>query len=382
MPAAQLRLRRLSLSRFRSYRSLVWQPSSSISVITGPNGAGKTNLLEAVSLLAPGRGLRGARIGEWARIGPDGDGTWAIAGRLQHPLEGPLEIGTGSAPEGREARRVFRLEGRPASQTTVGKHVAIVWLTPEMARLLQEGAAERRRFLDRLAYALDPGHARELAAFEAAMTARNRLLATPAPDRAWLSGLEDAMARHGVAVAAARRQWVAALVRILPEAAPGLPNMELSLACPISERLAAEPALAVEEWLAAQLAASRAADRNAGGAGLGVHRGDLVIRLGPAGMPANRGSTGEQKVALLSLVLAQTLLIAERRGVAPLLLLDEPLAGLDGAHRSTLFAILASFSAQVLLTGTEAEPFYPLARQAEFLRAGSGLLYAAPRADL
>ncbi len=376
MPAAQLRLQRLSLRRFRSYGSLTWHPDGPISVITGPNGAGKTNLLEAVSLLSPGRGLRGARIGDFARIGSEGDGTWAVAGRLRHPIEGALEIATGRAPDGPAERRVFRLDGRPAPQAAATTRVAMAWLTPEMGRLFQEGAAERRRFLDRLVYALEAGHARELAAYEAAMTRRNRLLTEPQPDPAWLAGLEDAMARHGVAVAAARGLLVAGLARVLPGAAPGFPALDLALACPVGERLASRPALAVEEWLAEQLAVRRRADREAGGAGLGVHRSDLIMRIQPGGVPVNRGSTGEQKAVLLSLVLAQAALLAERRGYAPLVLLDEALASLDGVRRSALLAILAASRCQVLLTGTESEPFRPLAPQAEFLRAGGGRLVA------
>ncbi|MGH7066248.1 MAG: DNA replication/repair protein RecF [Acetobacteraceae bacterium] len=374
MPAAQLRLQRLALHQFRSYASLVWHPDRRISVITGPNGAGKTNLLEAVSLLGPGRGLRGARVAEFSRFGPDGDGTWAVAGRFQHPIEGLLEIATGTAAEGLPERRIFRLDGRPVAQAAAARRIAVAWLTPEMGRLFQEGAAARRRFLDRLVYSLEPGHARELAGFEAAMTRRNRLLAGPAPDPAWLAGLEEAMARHGVAVAAARRLLTIALTRVLPAAAPGFPGIELTLAGAISERLASHPALAVEEWLAWQLAARRPADKEAGGASLGVHRSDLIVRIGAMGMPANRASTGEQKVLLLSLVLAEAALLAERYGFAPLLLLDEPLANLDGARRAALFAILAAMNSQVLLTGTDAEPFRPLASQAEFLRAGASRL--------
>lgn len=374
MPAAELRLQRLALHHFRSYASLVWHPGRRISVITGPNGAGKTNLLEAVSLLGPGRGLRGARVAEFSRIGPDGDGTWAVVGRLLHPIEGVLEIATGTGVEGPPERRTFRLDGRPVAQIAAARRIAMAWLIPEMGRLFQEGAAVRRRFLDRLVYSLEPGHARELAAFEAAMTRRNRLLADPRPDPAWLAGLEEAMARHGVAVAAARRLLTIELQRVLPQAAPGFPAIALTLASEIGERLANHPALAVEEWLAQQLAARRAADREAGGASLGVHRSDLIVRIGPMGMPANRASTGEQKVLLLSLVLAEAALLVERYGFAPLLLLDEPLANLDGARRAALFAILAAGNSQVMLTGTDAEPFRPLAPAAEFLRAGAGRL--------
>jgi len=372
MAKAALRLQRLTLSHFRNYCGLAWQPAAPISVITGPNGTGKTNLLEAVSLLAPGRGLRGARLGELAETGPGGDGTWAVAGRFAHPTEGLLDVATGTAPDGSTERRAFRLDGQPASQSALRRRIAMVWLTPEMAGLFQEGAAGRRRFLDRLVYALEPGHARELAAYETAMSGRNRLLAEAAPDTAWLAGLEDSMARHAVAVAAARRLVAAGLARVLPEVAPGLPAVGLMLACPIAERLAEAPALAVEEWLAGELAARRPADRQAGGAKLGVHRSDLSMRILPGGMPASRASTGEQKALLLSVVLAQAALVAERRGFAPLLLLDEPVASLDAERRRALLAILAAGGLQVLMTGAEAELFRGLGAKAEFLPPAGG----------
>ena len=182
------------------------------------------------------------------------------------------------------------------------------------------------------------------------------------------------MARHAVAVAAARSLLVKRLVRVLPEAAPGLPSLQLELVCPIAERLRGWPALAVEEWLAASLAARRQADGEAGGAGLGVHRSDLAIAGGPNGTPAAIASTGEQKALLLSVVLAHAALIAEYRGFAPLLLLDEAAVHLDPERRAALLAILAASSAQILLTGTDAEPFRSLGEAAEVLRAGGGQL--------
>ncbi|MDA8052030.1 MAG: DNA replication/repair protein RecF [Rhodospirillales bacterium] len=376
MPADALRLRRLTLSGFRSYARLTWQPAAPISVITGPNGAGKTNLLEAVSLLAPSRGLRAARLAELARVGPGADGCWAVAGRFEHPLHGLVEVATGTAPDGPAERRLFRLDGEPVSQAVVGARIALVWLTPEMGRMFQEGPAGRRRFLDRLVYALEPGHARELAAYETAMSGRNRLLAGPTADPAWLTGLEEAMARHGVAVAAARAIMAARLTQVLREAAPGLPLIGITLHCPIAERLAGRPALVVEEWMAEQLAARRQADRLAGGAGLGVHRSDLVMRALPSGMPANRCSTGEQKALLLSVVLAHAALVVERRGFAPVLLLDEAAASLDAERRAALLAILATGVSQALMTGTEAEPFRWLGARAEFLRVADGHLVA------
>ncbi len=373
MPPA-LCLRRISLQAFRNYDALTWQPTARISVITGPNGAGKTNLLEAVSLLAPGRGLRGARLGELARRAPGSNGYWAVAGRFEHPWHGTVEIATGRPPEGPIERRVLRLDGQPTSQAAIIDRVAMVWLTPEMARLFQEGPAGRRRFLDRLVYALEPLHARELAAYETAMSERNRLLARPDSDPAWLAGTEDSMARHGVAVAASRKLMLARLGQILPEAAPGLPVVELTLACPISERLEREPALAVEEWLAGALAEHRPADRAAGGAILGVHRSDLAIRDRANGASATRASTGQQKALLLAIMLAHAALVAQRRGFLPLLLLDEPAVHLDTARRAALLAILAGHEAQILLTGTDAEPYQPLAGRVEMLHVSEGRL--------
>ncbi len=376
-----LRLRRIALRAFRNYDALAWQPGAPISIITGPNGAGKTNLLEAVSLLAPGRGLRGARLGELARRSPGTDGRWAVAGRFEHPWQGTVEVATGTLPEGPTERRVLRLDGQPASQAAIADRVVMVWLTPEMARLFFEGPAGRRRFLDRLVYALEPGHARELAAHEAAMSGRNRLLARPDADPAWLAGIEESMARHAVAVAASRNLVLARLRRVLPAAAPGLPIAELALSCPIGGRLEGEPALAVEEWLARALASRRAADRATGGAGLGVHRSDLAIRDAASGGAAVRASTGQQKALLLSVVLAHAALVAERRGFAPLLLLDEPAVHLDAARRAALLAILAGHDAQILLTGTDAEPFRPLGGRAEMLRVGEGRLATLDRLE-
>ena len=375
--AAGLRLARLSLTDFRSYHGLTWRPRGRMHLLFGPNGSGKTNLLEAVSLLVPGRGLRGARVADLPRRGAP---VWAVAGRFETP-DGPMDIGTGSAPdgrgEGRGERRAFRLDGAaPRSQAEVATRVAAVWLTPQMDRLFQEAAGGRRRFLDRLVYALEPGHAREVAAHDTAMAGRNRLLAEGRGDAAWLAGLEDSMARHAVAATAARMGLAARLNAAPP--AGGFPAARMALECPIAARLETEPALAVEDWLRAELAAGRGGDAAAGSARVGAHRSDMRLEDAESGLPAALASTGQQKALLIGVVLAHAALLAEARGFAPLLLLDEPAVHLDAGRRAALFAALAGLPAQVFITGTDSEPFRPLAGLAEGLRAGGGELAADP----
>lgn len=369
-----LRLARLALTDFRSWASLTWQPRGRLSVIVGANGAGKTNLLEAISLLVPGRGLRGARLAEVVRAGSM---AWAVAARLETP-EGPLDLGTGTPPgeTGRE-RRVFLLDGAPArSQAEIAARVAMVWLTPQMDRLFQESASGRRRFLDRLVWALDPAHARSIAAHDHAMASRNRLLAEGRAEDAWLAGIEDAMARHAVAAAVARRNLVARLNAV--PAPPDFPAARMILRDPVAERLDCAPALEVEDWLRTALAAARPQDRAAGGAALGAHRADMELEMAATGLPAARASTGEQHAMLVSVVLAHAALIARLRGFAPLLLLDEPATHLDEARRRALFAALAALPGQVLMTGPEAAVFAPLAGIAEILRAEKGKLRPEP----
>ena len=373
---ASVALVRLTLTEFRNYAALTWRPEGRVAVFYGPNGSGKTNLLEAVSLLVPGRGLRGARLADLVRRGGSG---WAVAGRFVTP-RGDLTIGTGTPPEGPADRRVFRLDGTaPRSQAEIAARVSAVWLTPQMDRLFQEGASGRRRFLDRLVYALEPGHAREVAAHDTAMAQRNRLLAEGGADAAWLAGLEDAMARHAVAATAARAALVARL-NAAPQAgvAGAFPAARLSLSCPIAERLAGGPALAVEDWLRAALEAGRAADARAGSAALGAHRADMGLADAASGLAAALASTGQQKALLIGVVLGHAALLSESRGAAPLLLLDEPAVHLDPARRQALFDALRALPAQVLLTGTDRETFLPLRGVAEAMRTGGDTLVRDP----
>ena len=370
-----LTLDRLSLTDFRNYRELVWRRPARISVLTGPNGSGKTNLLEALSLLVPGRGLRSARLVDLPRLGSP---HWAVAARLTHAGD-PFEIGTGTTSQVAAGRRVFRLDGQPArNRAAVAEHLCAVWLTPQMDRLFVEGLSGRRRFLDRLVLALEPDHARQVAAHDEALQGRRRLLQGGATDPAWLAGLEHSQARHAVAVSAARRSLVARMnaQNDTPghRDTQGFPPAFMALDCPIAARLETEPALAVEDWLRRALEASRRTDAAAGSSVLGAHRADLRLSDLGTGLPAALGSTGQQKALLIGVVLSHAALIAAARGEAPLLLLDEPLVHLDVSHRAALFRALLELPAPVLLTGTDPEPFAPLADDAEILGVEAGKL--------
>jgi DNA replication and repair protein RecF len=338
------RLTRLDLTDFRNYAALNWRPAARISVISGPNGSGKTNLLEAISLLGPGRGLRQARVAEFPRLRPDGGTSWAVAARVRTPdLAEPLIIGTGSGAEAGD-RRVVRLDRAPATQAELAAHIAISWITPQMDRLFGESPSGRRRFLDRMVWALDPAHAHEVAAHDAAMS------------------------RHAVAATAGRRALVSRLNALLAAGAVApFPAARLSLLCPIAERLAQAPALAVEDWLRAALAAARSGDAAAGTASLGAHRADFGLADLESGRPAALASTGQQKALLLGVVLGHAMVIGEARGFAPWLLLDEPLVHLDEGHRAALLEALLRLPAQVFLTGVDAAPFALLRNRADFI---------------
>ncbi|HEX8301708.1 DNA replication/repair protein RecF [Sphingomonas sp.] len=351
---------RLVLTDFRNHADAVIAPGGGFVVLTGENGAGKTNVLEAVSLLAPGRGLRRAALSEMARQGGGGD--FGVAAELG----AAVNIGTGTQPDAPD-RRLVRVNGAPAAAAALAEWVTVLWLTPAMDRLFVEGPGERRRFLDRLSLALAPGHAHHATRYEAAMRQRNRLLAADAPaDPDWLAALEVRMAEHGAAIDAARRE----AVTLLDARLAGQPD-----------GVFARAGLSLQGWqgdavqLAHELAGGRRRDAAAGRALAGPHRADLVVtHLGKA-QPAHLCSTGEQKALLLGLVLAHAELVAERIGRAPILLLDEVAAHLDPGRRAALFERLAG-AGQVWMTGTESELFDAVPGEATRYEVANGQMLA------
>lgn len=322
---------RLVLTDYRNHAALSLNAGPGFVVLTGPNGAGKTNVLEALSLLAPGRGLRRAALAEIARR--DGPGGFAVAAALSDGLQ----LATGTDPTKPE-RRIVRIQSAPAPATALAERMTMLWLTPTMDRLFTEPASERRRFLDRLTLALHPRHAVHANRYEAAMRARNRLLAEGSRDAAWLTALEQQLAEYGREIHAARAETVELLDARLKDRAEGFANPSLSLDGGPAD--------------AAELARDRARDAAAGRTLSGPHRSDLSVTHVEKDGPAAAASTGEQKALLLEIVLAHAGLVAERAGRAPILLLDEVAAHLDPARRAALFARLAGIG-QVWMTGTE-----------------------------
>jgi DNA replication and repair protein RecF len=383
-PASKLAVTRLTLTRFRCYEGARLNADTRPVVLTGPNGAGKTNLLEAVSFLSPGRGLRRAKLADVERIGAPaeaGQGSvqevgWAVAARVETPF-GPVDIGTGRdvTSEGPSERRLVRIDGHPVrGQIALAEHVALTWLTPQMDRLFIEGAGGRRRFLDRLVFGFDPAHAGRLSRYEHALRERGRLLRDGCRDDAWLSALEDEMATSGVAVAAARRDMVARLQQACEQAVGPFPRADLAVTGTVEDWLDEQPALAAEDDLRRRLADSRRFDGHGStsssgeGGTVGPHRSDLSVRHRTKNMPAEVCSTGEQKALLIAIILANARLMAAERGQPPLILLDEVAAHLDAERRTALFGEILDLGAQAWLTGTDSAVFAELGDAANFFR--------------
>ena len=366
-------VKRLTLTDFRCYHHQRLDLGQAPVVLTGPNGAGKTNLLEGLSFLVPGRGLRRARLGDVARRDPAGRAPaprpWGVAAVLRTPI-GEVEIGTAyeAATEGGRDKRIVKVDGEIAkNQAALAEHASALWLTPQMDRLFLEGPGARRRFLDRLVFDTDPAHAGRVNAYDHAQRERLALL-RDGGDGDWLATLEDTMSTRGVAVAAARLDVVRRLARHLGGSGgtDGFPSAEITAMGEIETWLGEGPALAVEDRFRARLAAERGRDATEGRARTGPHRGDLAVRHLGNGQTAAECSTGEQKALLVALVLATARMRANEQGTAPLLLLDEIAAHLDARRLAALFDEITRLGAQVWMTGTDDALFRPLAGRAQF----------------
>lgn len=357
-------VRSLALSHFRNYHAARFEidPSRSV-VLVGPNGAGKTNMLEAVSLLTPGRGLRRASLGDMDNS--EDHACWGVSAEVEG-LQGVVQVGTGRDPEAGEEsnKRIVRMDGKNArAQSELAKVFAVLWLTPQMDNLFIEGGTERRKFLDRLVYSFDDEHASRVNAYESAMRERNRLLAQGRADPLWLGALEHKMAEHGVAITVARQQAVEGVMVAMAKADHHFPKASITLAGTVEQLLAEQSALQAEETFRAMLARGREADAQAGRALAGVHRSQFEVLHEQKNMQAERCSTGEQKALLVSIILAQANAGATWHGRIPVLLLDEVATHLDINRRRTLYDALQDTGAQCWLTGTDADTFEGLTAQ-------------------
>ncbi|WP_319533249.1 DNA replication/repair protein RecF [uncultured Cohaesibacter sp.] len=384
-PVDRVSVRSVSLVDYRNYASLSLSLSGQHVVLTGANGSGKTNLLEAISFLSPGRGLRRVAYPEIAREGASG--SWAVSVSLDTPF-GPTKLGTGlqPGPDGALQRRI-RVNGAPAkSAESLGDHVSVIWLTPQMDSHFTGAASERRKWLDRMVLAIDKTHGTRVNAFEKAMRQRNRLLEEAPHEGVWLDGLEAQMAEYGSAIATARAELVSLLNRSLTllhgdDATSAFPNALVDLDGTLEAEAFSRPAVESEEHYRALLQRMRSRDRGAGRTLEGPHRSDLIVRHGPKDMPAAKCSTGEQKALLLGIVLAHAHLVAERCGRTPLVLLDEVAAHLDASRRLALFDLLDRLGCQAWVTGTDDAVFAPLGVRADRFHVENGIVTPIPVVD-
>ena len=373
MPA---RIHRLTLTNFRNYRAATLEADLRPIVLYGPNGAGKTNLIEAISFLAPGRGLRRATLEEVAFH--EGDGSWAVAAEVEGAL-GLATLGTGieRAPEdGAPVQRKCRIDRESvASAAAFADHLRVVWLVPAMDSLFVGAPSERRRFLDRLALAVDAEHSSRVNALERALRSRNRLLEEARPDPHWLDAVEHETAELAVAVAGLRAEALHRLDSVLASRqGSDFPPVEIALDGWMEKLLPAHPAIEIEERYRAVLRDNRGRDAAAGRTLDGPHLTDLLVVYRQKGIAAADASTGEQKALLIGLVLAHARLITEMTGSAPVLLLDEVVAHLDPARRAALHGELAELGAQVWMTGADPALFAEIKDDAAMIEVNAGRL--------
>ncbi len=371
-----LHLTSLSLNSFRNYVAARIEVSAAPVVLTGRNGAGKTNILEAISLLTPGRGIRRAKLSD-IDSKQMGILPWAVAANVVG-MQGEARLGTGrdaeSADEG--DKRVIKIDGRVSKgQAELARHLAMIWLTPQMEQLFQEGASAGRKFLDRLVYSFDADHASRINEYEYAMRERNKLLQNYRADGQWLDALEQTMAETGAAIAQARLACVEHINLAIRASTLSFPKAHLRIGGRVENLLASEvPAVQVEEAFKEALRLARREDAGAGRTLAGIHRSELEVIHIIKQMPAQNCSTGEQKALLLSIVLAQARAGAQWRGVVPVLLLDEVVAHLDATRRLELFEEICQIGAQTWMTGTDAALFAGLEGIAQYYNVENGTL--------
>ena len=365
-------LSRLRLNAFRNYTSAALDLDGRHLVLTGPNGAGKTNLLEAVSLLSPGRGLRRATFDTLGNQASDQP--WALAATIEAP-EGPVDIGTGAADDGGRRVRINGANARTIEE--MSDYLRLLWLTPSMDGLFTGPASDRRRFLDRLVTTLIPSHSAAVADYEKAMRQRNRLLEDNA-DPLWLNALEAEMAAHAAALHFARADAIAHLQHRIGESLEdqAFPAAQLALTPLFEDRHEPASSPALEAELKSIWAGSRSVDRAAGRTIAGPHRVDFEVLYAQKHMPAALGSTGEQKALLVGLILAHARLVKARTGITPFLLLDEIAAHLDPDRRAALFAALDALATQCLMTGTDPMLFEALGDGAQRITVRDGRVNA------
>lgn len=371
---ARARVTRLVLKDFRSYLELAVETDAALVAMSGENGAGKTNILEALSLFTPGRGLRRAELAEMAR---DDCGRFSVFLALRRGLDAEHRLGVGLAgAPGERATRVCRIDGADVgSPAAFAEYLRLVWLTPDLDGLFRGPAGDRRRFLDRLVLAVDPAHGGRVNALERATRQRNRLLEDPGAERRWLDAIEREIAEIAIAVAAARRETVERLggliARERDDSSP-FPHADLALEGEVDALVAGAAAVDAEDSYRRTLREGRARDAAAGRTLFGPQSSDLRVRHGPKDIAAETGSTGEQKALLIGLVLAHARLVRVMTGIAPIVLLDEVAAHLDPRRRAALYGALDALGGQVWMTGADPALFDDLPAGALHLRVEPG----------
>jgi DNA replication and repair protein RecF len=369
---AARRVTRLALQDFRSYAALSIQTDADIVALSGENGVGKTNILEAISLFTPGRGLRRADLADMIRHGAE---RFSVFAQILTD-GGDHALGTGLAPGEGRAARICRIDGaNAASPASFAEYLRLVWLTPDLDGLFRGPAGDRRRFLDRLVLAVDSEHGARVNALERATRSRNRLLEDRGSDPRWLDAVEREVAEMGIAVVAARSETAARLHRLIAESrddASPFPFATLALAGELDSLVASLPAVDAEDRYRALLRENRNRDRAAGRTLIGPQASDLLVRHGPKDIAADLASTGEQKALLIGLVLAHARLVFTMTGIAPIVLLDEVAAHLDPKRRAALYAELTVLGGQVWMTGADAAFFADLPASAIHLRVENG----------